>query len=72
MRSTAGADFEQRASSAVRTDDCSAFDRLRGGAVLSQWRPTGYGETMPDIPAFLRRLPLSFDVSDEGAMEPAA
>jgi len=38
----------KRAESAV-------FDRLRGNAVLSTWRPSGKGDDMPPIPTFLLR-----------------
>jgi hypothetical protein len=32
-----------------------AFERLRGDAVLSNWKPTGDGRGVPDIPEFLKR-----------------
>src|SRR5262245_49905328 len=34
-----------------------AFERLRGGAMLSRWKPDpkATGEDMPDLPDFLRR-----------------
>src|SRR5262245_58938317 len=36
-----------------------AFERLRGDAVLSKWKPSGDGKDVPDIPEYLRRpLPL--------------
>ena len=35
--------------------DQGPFDRLRGDATLSTWKPTGNGAGMPDIPEFLRR-----------------
>lgn len=33
----------------------TAFDRLRRDAILSDWKPTGDGRDVPDIPEFLRR-----------------
>jgi hypothetical protein len=39
-----------------KTDPRSAFERLQGDAVLSDWRPHVTLETdIPDIPEFLRR-----------------
>jgi hypothetical protein len=37
----------------LKTD--STFDRLRGDAVLSNWKPSGDGKNCPNIPEFLRR-----------------
>ena len=37
----------------LKTDD--AFARLQGNAVLSQWKPSGDGKDVPNIPDFLRR-----------------
>jgi hypothetical protein len=38
-----------------KTEGNSTFDRLREGKPLSDWKPSGGGQDIPDIPGFLRR-----------------